>query len=352
MVRLKDIALRAGVSVMTVSKALRDAPDVSEATKGKIKLLAQQLGYVPDSSAQNLRTRTTRLIGLALPSLASPFSGRIAMAVEERARAMGFDLLIGQTMEDPEREEACIRKFLSRRVEGILIAPVYRHGTEAPAYREILARKVPTIVLGHPAPFCNQFPCVEVDDLLASYSITQHLLKLGHKHIAFLAGPLVMPATQERLEGYRRALRENGLELNDKLVFQTGLTIEDGSNAALQMINEGCQATAVQAINDLVAIGCAQAINQQGIMIPENVSVVGFGDVLAAEVCRTPLTTINEPKLRLGIAAMDLMQKLLRGKPVETKRISAELIVRASSGIAPATFPISHIKNVTIEGRI
>jgi DNA-binding LacI/PurR family transcriptional regulator len=145
MVRLKDIAERAGVSVMTVSKALRDEPDVSAATKARIKALAEQLGYVPDSTAQGLRTRTSKLFGLAISSPTNPIFSRVLLAIEERAYAMGYELLLAHTHNQPEREEACIRRFLSRRVDGLFIAPVYRMSTEAPIYQELLARKIPTV---------------------------------------------------------------------------------------------------------------------------------------------------------------------------------------------------------------
>src|SRR6185369_9409418 len=336
MVRLKDIAQQAGVSIMTVSKALRDAADVSAGTKTRIKLLAQQMGYVPDSSAQGLRTRTTRLFGLAVSSMTNPIFSRVVLAIEERAYELGYDVLLAHTLNIPEREEACIRRFLSRRVEGIFISPVYRMSTEARIYQELFARRVPTVLLVHTAPFCNQFVNVETDDVLASYSATQHLLKLGHKRIAFLAGPLAVPWTQERFEGYRRALRESGLDVDDKLVFQAGRTVEDGANAALQMINEASDATAIQAVNDLVAVGCAQEMLKQGLRIPQDLSIVGFGNILVSEHFRVPLTTLRQPKFRLGSAAVDSMLQLLRGQRPEARRLPAELIVRSSSGIPPA----------------
>src|SRR5437870_2639606 len=337
MVRLKDIAERARVSVMTVSKALRDEPDVSGTTKTRIKLLAQQLGYVPDSSAQGLRTRSTKLFGLAISSPTNPIFSRVVLAIEERAYELGYDLLLAHTQNIPEREEACIRRFLSRRVAGLFIAPVYRMAGEARIYKELLARKVPTVLLGHPAPFCPQFANVQTDDLLGGYAATQHLLKLGHKRIAFFTGPQAAPWTQERFEGYRRALREAGLDVDDKLVFQAGATLEDGSKAALQLINESPDATAIQAVNDIVAIGCAQMLLNQGVRIPEDISIIGFGNILLSEYFRVPLTTVREPKFRLGSAAMDAMLQLLRGQRPESKRLAAELVVRASSGIPPAT---------------
>jgi LacI family transcriptional regulator len=337
MIRLKDIAERAGVSVMTISKALRDKADVSAGTKTRIKLLAQQMGYLPDSSARGLRRRTTKLFGVAISSLTNPIFTRIVLAIEERAHELGYEVLLAHTLNIPEREEACVRGFLSRRVDGVFISPVYRMATEARIYQELLLRRVPTVLLGHTAPFCQQFVNVETDDLLASYALTTHLINLGHKRIAFLAGPLATPWTQERFEGYRRALREAGMDVDDKLVFEAGRSIEDGAKATLQMINESADATAVQAVNDLVAVGCAEALLKQGLRIPQDISVAGFGNILLSQYFSVPLTTVRQPKFRLGSAAMDSMVQLLHGQRPQPKRLPAELIVRASTGIPPAT---------------
>jgi LacI family transcriptional regulator len=331
MVRLKDIAQIVGVSVMTVSKALRDEPDVSAATKAKIKQLALDMGYVPDSSAQGLRTKTTKLLGLVIPTTTNPIYARIVFAIEERAHELGYDLLIAHTYNQPEREDAVLRRLLSRRVDGLFITPVYRFEAEARIYQEIAARKIPTLLLGSPAPFCRNFPAIEIEELVASYNLTKHLLALGHKKIAYLTGPPAAPWAHERFEGFRRALREAGVDVDDKLIFQAGATIEDGAKAALQMLNENCQPTAIQAVNDLVAVGCAEALLQQGIRIPEDISLAGFGNVLTAEFYRVPLTTVRQPKHRLGVAAVEAMMKLIHGQPIQLKRLAAEVEVRKSS---------------------
>ncbi len=336
MVRLKDIAERAGVSVMTVSKALRDEHDISAETKTRIKLLAQQLGYVPDSTAQGLRTRTTRLFGLAVPAAADPYFARVIKAIEERSYELGYDVLLAQTLNIPEREEACIRRFLSRRVDGLFIAPVYRISTEARAYQEVFARRIPTVILGPAAPFCSHCVSIEADDLPASYRATQHLLSLGHKRIAFLAGPPATPWSTNRFEGYRRALREAGMDVEDKLVFQAGSSPEKGAEAAAQMLAENCRATAVQAVNDLVAVGCAETLLKRGLRIPQDVSIIGFGNLPLSQYFIVPLTTIRQPKYALGNAAVAAMHKLLSGKRTEVPPLPAELVLRASTGIAPA----------------
>lgn len=320
---------------MTVSKVMRDAPDVSATTKARIKLLAQQMGYVPDSSAQSLRSRTTKFLGVVIPSTTHPVFSRVLLALEERAHEIGYEIILSHSLNKEEREEVCIQRLLSRRVDGIFIYPVYRLRPEAPVYQLLESRHVPVVLLGHNAPFCRQFASVETDDLLAGYAATQHLTQLGHRRIAYFAGPTVAPWAQERFEGYRRALREAGIEVDDKLVFQAGSTIEDGERAALQFINESAQATAIQGVTDMVAIGAANLFLRQGMQIPQQVSVMGFGNTLTSEHFRVPLSTMRQPKYRLGVAAMDEMAKMLRGERAESKRLRAEVIPRQSTA-APA----------------
>jgi len=338
MVRLKDIAQLTGVSVMTVSKALRNEPDVSAGTRARIKALAQQMGYVPDSSAQGLRTKTTKLFGLLIPATTNPVYARMVFAIEERAYELGYDVLLAQTLNQAEREDVCLRRLLSRRVDGLFIAPVYRFEAEARIYQEIVARKIPTVLLGPPAPFCKHFPSVEIEETTASFNVTRHLIELGHKQIAYFTGPPATPWAHERFEGYRRAHREAGLEVDDKLVFAAGSTLEDGSKAALQMLNEGCRPTAVQTVSDPVAIGCAEMLLQQGLKIPGDLSVAGFGNILAAEFYRVPLTTVNQPKFRFGLAAVEMLMALIRGESVASRRLPAELVLRQSTA-APKEKP-------------
>ena len=335
MIRLKDIALRAGVSIMTVSKALRNEPDISVATKARIRALAAEMGYTPDSLAQSLRTRRSKLLGLVISAVTNPVFARTMMAIEEQAHELGYDLAFAQSLNRPEREQTVLRHLLSRRVDGIFVAPVYRFDPSAPVYEELRKRGTPVVLLGHRAPFCQSFANVETDDITASLAATKHLLELGHRRIAFFAGPPAVPSAQERLEGHRRALREAGFELDDRLIFNAGSTIEEGEKAALQMLNEAPGATAIQAVNDLVAIGAANILLNQGLIIPRDMSIVGFGNVLVSEHFRVPLTTIRQPKFRLGTAAMELMLKLLRGEPAGSKRLPAELVIRQSTAPPP-----------------
>jgi len=336
MVRLKDIAERAGVSVMTVSKVMRDARDISAATKARVRQLAEQMGYTPDRMAQALRSRETKLFGLVISATTNPIFARVVMSIEEQAHELGSEVILAHSLNQLEREQKVIQRLLSRRVDGLFLCPVYRLEPTAQIYDELLKRNLPTVILGHRAPFCSRFVNVETDDIAASQALTRHLVELGHRRIAYFTGPTVAPSSQERLEGYRLALREANLEVDDRLIFTAGATIEEGEKAALQMLNESVKATAVQAVNDLVAIGAANVFLNQGLRIPEDLSLAGFGNVLVSEYFRVPLTTIRQPKLRLGTAAMDSMIKLLRGERAETKRLGAEIVVRKSTAKPPA----------------
>ena len=216
----------------------------------------------------------------------------------------------------------------------MLITPVYRLAPTAPIYEELFRRGTPTILLGHPAPFCSKFVSIATEDRVASAAATQHLIQLGHKRIAFFGGPAAAPWAQERMDGYRRALREAQMEIDDRLIFTAGSTIEEGEKAALEMLHESPEATAIQAVNDLVAIGAANMLIGQGIKIPQELSVIGFGNFLPSFYFRVPLTTISQPKHRLGIAAMETMAKMLQGQPTESQRLSGHLIIRNSTTAA------------------
>jgi DNA-binding LacI/PurR family transcriptional regulator len=335
MVRLKDIASAAGVTAMTVSKALRNKPDVSEQTKSRIRELALQMGYVPDISAQGLRNHSTRLLGLVIPASTNPIMARIIYALEERASEMGYDLVLGHTLNRTEREDTVIRRLVARRVEGLFVSPVYRYEVEAAIYQHLAERHVPVVLLGHRAPFCEQFPAAETEDIAASQAATRHLIELGHRNIAFFGGPSFSPWAQERLEGYRRAHREAGLPVHDQWIYSAGATTEEGTATAMKFAQERCPVTAIQCAHDLAAIGAADFLLNQGVRIPGDLSLVGFGNILVSEYFRVPLTTIRQPKLRLGSVAMDMMIRLLKGETVRSQRLAAELVIRASSGPVP-----------------
>jgi len=331
MIRLRDLAEQLGLSVMTVSRSLRDAPGISAVTRERVRKLARELGYVPNIAARGLRTRNTHLIGLVVPTLSDPILARVVCGVEERARDTGYEIILAQSLNQVEREEACLKGFLARQTDGILVWPLPRLTPEAPVLAEQQRHNARVVLLGSAPTAAADHLLVAVHDFAASVQLTQHLLSLGHRRIAYLRGHPTSPIAQDRFEGYRRALREAGLEVDDRLVFHAGSTFEDGATAALQMVNEGIRPDAIQAFNDPVAVGAAEVLVQQGWRIPEDVSLAGFGNVPVGEHHRVPLTTMRQPKHRLGVAAVDLLLASLRGERVGSLRLPADLLLRAST---------------------
>jgi len=346
MIRLKDVAVRAGVSLMTVSKVLRDASDVSVSTKARVRQLAEEMGYVPDALARGLRTRTTRLFGVVVPSVSHPVLSQVLMAIEDRAHELGYDLLLAQSQDHVQREELCLRRLLSRHIDGLFLYPVYRLSPTAPVYEELYKSGTPTVLLGHRAPFCSPFFNIESDDATGSYQMTRHLLGLGHHRIAFFAGPPSAPWAQERFAGYRRALREAQIALDDALIFSAGSTIQDGEKAALQFFNESATATAIQTASDLLAVGAARMLREQGVSVPRDISLGGFGNCPLGEHLSVPLTTVQQPKYAIGLAATECLLRLLEGEKLESKRLNTELVIRKSTGPAPTRqAPSNHLSS-------
>lgn len=338
MVRLRDIAQKAGVSIMTVSRVLHDSPDIADATKARVAAIATQMGYVPDFAARGLRTRTTRILGLVVPTVADPLYAAVLAALQQEAIALDYDLLVAQSLNQAEREEDSIQRFLGRHVDGLFIAPAYRLSATAPVYERLLKASSKVVLLGHPAPFCHGFPSVATDDIAGAIAATRHLLELGHRRIAFLAGPSLSPAAQERFEGYRRALRDARIEIEDHLVFNAGSAFEDGVKAARQLLSEVTESSAILAFNDPVAMGAATVVLEGGLAIPSRISVVGFGGFPASALFRVPLTTVTQPVVEVAAAAMRAMVRSLRGEPARTERFLPSLTVRASTA-APVVAP-------------
>jgi LacI family transcriptional regulator len=341
MVRLLDIAREAGVSVMTVSRVLSDSPAISTATKTRVRAIAERLGYVPDVMARSLRTQSTLLLGAVVTSLTDPVFGPALRAVEEQAQEKGYDLLVAQSQGDVGREDACIRRMLGRRVEGLFLGPAGRLTPSAPVYEDLRRRGSRVVLLGAEPAFARGFIHVGVDEAAGSHALTRHLLSLGHRRIAFFAGPVAWAGSQARFEGYRRALREAGLDIDDRLVFRAGIEAADGARTLARLWQERTEATAIQAVNDLVAAGVVAELRQRGCRVPEDVSVVGFGDLILPELAPVPLTTVWQPKHRLGEAAMELMAAWLRGQVPVSRLLAADLVVRASAAAPPSALTAS-----------
>ncbi len=335
MIRLKDVAKRVGVSQMTVSRVLRGAPDISPATQARVHAAARALGYVPDLMARGLRTRRTELVGCVLPRLHDPFWGPAAAAIEAAARARRRDLLLLCSEGDEEIEETALARLLGRRVEGVLLAPVQRPRAAGGIYRHLVEQRAKLVLLGPKPPFLAGFPSVRFADREAVAVGLRHLLELGHRRVAFLAGPTLSPVARERLEGYRETLRRAGIEADDRLVIRAGTSLADGENATRQLLAEERDFTALAAVNDAVAAGALRALTAAGRAVPEQVSLMGLGNHPGAEWAGVPLTTVDPAPAELAHTAARTLFTILDGGRAGDQLLPPRLLRRASTAPPP-----------------
>ena len=329
----KHVAAEAGLSIMAVSKALRDAPDISAATKLRVKEIADRLGYLPNANAQTLRSKSTGVVAVVLPRVDLGYFSNILAGVLRSAGASGMQVITVQTEDNPNRELAEVRRLLARRVDGIVMAPSVRVERRHELLELTRSRETPVIFVDRYPAGVEQFPhtaCVVPQDRVGAELATQHLIDRGHRKILHLAGPMGSSSTEERLAGYRRALLTAGIPFSDDLVYRAGGNIEDGHAAMSQAAGEGREFTAVFACNDYVAVGACDVLLSQRVRIPEDVSVVGFGNVRLARYHRVPLTTIDQPQEELGQMAFSLLAEFIAGGRPETRAVPVQLVERDS----------------------
>ncbi len=318
---------------MTVSKVMRDYPDIALKTKERIRAIANQLGYVPDAAARSLRTRSTHTIGVVVPNINQTYFPRVFVGIEQVAKARGYKLFLAHSNEDPAQETAEIRELLSRKVDGLIIVPANRIDGTYEIFSLIESRGVPTVILDRYPSQLENFLHVVSDDHQGGYLATKHLIGLGHRDIALLTGPPGCPCTQERTEGYRRALQEAGIPFRDELVFTAGHEMADGQRAAAELSHERTRCTALFAHNDLVAIGAAEFFLEQKWTVPADMSIIGYGDMQPASLYRVPLTTVRQPQSGLGQLAIQILFEKIAGRPTESRRMPVEVVARNSTDV-------------------
>ena len=331
---LKDIATTLNLSVMAVSKALRDAPDISSATKARVRDEARRLHYVPNRAAQNLRLRRSGLIGVVVPQINHTYYSHLVWGIERQAEAKGLQVLLGHSLDRAVNEMDEVRKLISRQVEALLLVPAVRWQHRLATLELIRASRVPAVLLDAYPAGADKFAGISwvvCDDQRGGQLATEHLLELGHREILFLAGPNGSSSSAGRFGGYQRALAAAGVAYSDTRVYLAARDIESGRQAMTQALSEKAAFTGVVAHNDSVAIGAVEVLLQQGFRIPEDVSIVGFGDGLLAANFRVPLTTMRVPQVEMGEAALRLALELQKGAAVEPRILPVEIIVRAST---------------------
>ena len=330
---LKEIAASLNLSVMAVSKALRDAPDISVATRARVQAEAKRRHYVPNRAAQNLRLRKSGLVGVVVPQINHTYYSHLAWGIERQAKAMELQVLLAQSLDRAEDEMTEVRRLISRQVEALLLVPAVRWQHRLATLEMLRSSRIPTVLLDAYPAGAEGFPQVTwvvCDDQRGGQIATEHLLELGHREILFLAGPNGSSSSAGRFSGYQRALAAAQVPYSDQRVFLAGRDIESGRTAMTQALSEKAEFSAVVAHSDSVAIGAIEALIQQGFRVPEDVSVTGFGDGLLAENFRVPLTTVRVPQAEMGETALRLAFELPKGN-VAPRVMPVEIIKRAST---------------------
>ena len=331
---LKEMAASLNLSVMAVSKALRDAPDISAGTKARVQAEARRRNYIPNRAAQNLRLRRSGLVGIVVPQINHTYYSHLVWGAERQAEAVDLQVLLGSSLDRAENEMREVQRLIARQVEVLLLVPAVRWQHRLATLELVRTSGIPTVLLDAYPAGAENFPNVSwvvADDARGGQIATEHLLELGHTKILFLAGPNGSSSSAGRFSGYQRALAAAGVPYSDERVFLADKDIDSGAKAMSQALSEKAEFTAIVAYNDKVAIGAAEALRQQGFRVPEDVSIVGFGDGMLATYYRAPLTTIRVPQTEMGEKAVRLALEMQRGKPVQPRILPVELIVREST---------------------
>ena len=322
---VKEIAAAANVSVATVSRALQRPEIVSETTRQHIHEVVKRLGYTPNALARNLRTARTRLIVALLPDIANPFFSEVIRGIEQVAHESGYSVLLGETQGSLVREQAYADMVAARQADGIIT----------------MSPRVPAIPIQGRLPVVNaceyvkdsQICSVYVDNVAAAATAVDYLVTLGHRDIAFIAGPPSSPICVDRELGYQRALQRAGVAVDPALTAVGDFSIEAGERAIELLLSRGQSFSAVFCSNDEMAIGALRALSSHGLRVPEDVSVIGFDDIRFARYTSPALTTIAQPKNALGREATTMLIELLNDPAVPPRKrvLSADLVVRGST---------------------
>jgi len=338
LVTLKQIAEQLGISITTVSKALKDYPDVSKKTRKLVRETAFMLNYKPNSFAVNLRTRESKTIGLIIPEIVHHFFSSIIKGIISQAEKKGYLVITLQSNESYELEKKQIDLLLSKRVDGILISLAngtgdYKHLTE------IIENDTPLVMFDKIAKIirCSK---VIIDDRKAAYKATEHLIKIGCKKIAHFRGPLLPQNSIDRFLGYKQALIDYGLPYDPTLVYVNDcgdLSFEEGKESINQLLKDHNDVDGIFINTDLVAIGAMTEIIKNGIKVPEDISIVGFSNWFMSSVMSPSLTTINQPGFEMGKKAFKLLYKEIRDKKKNKAIIYKDVILDADLIIRNST---------------
>ena len=331
-VTIKDLARELKISASTVSRALKNHPDISQETKIAVNELAKKWNYQPNAVALSLKQRRSNTLGVIIPEIVHYFFSSVISGIEDVAYDAGFNVIICQSNERYEREVANAKTLLASRVDGILIS-ISKQTKEFNHLYNLRDNNVPLVFYDRIVPglFADQ---VIIDDLDASYRATKHLIETGRTKIVHFAGPQNLLIGQHRLQGYKTALEEAGIEIDNELIIEAD-SFEKARLAIMKLFNRKKEFDGLFAVNDLTAIGAMQTLQKRGVKIPDDIAIVGFSDGRFSGITDPTLTSVDQHGYEMGTVATEMLLKRIVAQdtdyPYETKVLNANLIVRGSS---------------------
>lgn len=336
-VTIKDIARELGISPSTVSRALKDHPDISPDTKKAVNELAEKLNYQPNIVALSLRQSKTNTIGVIIPEIVHFFFSTVISGIEDVAYSAGYNVILAQSNESQTREISDIKALFNSRVDGMLMS-VSRETTNFDHIESMLAKGVP-IVFFDRVYDTGQASKIIVDDFTGAKEATLHLIDQGCKRIAHIEGPPNLEISKQRLEGYKEALKEHNMPFNKELVaICPSGTIEEGKKATEKLLSLKNPPDAIFATNDPAAMGAMQAIKAKGLKMPDDVALVGFSNWFFSSLMDPPLSSVDQPGFEMGQEAAKLLIRQIEKQEKddeditpETKILKTRLIIRESS---------------------
>ena len=328
---IRQVAERAGVSSATASRALSERGYSSGAARARVVAAAEELGYEPHLAARSLRAQSSRVIGVQIQDVTNPFYGFLAQGIAAASRAAAYVPLLFDCQEDAAREAQNLRVMLQTRVDGVLIVPTTGNRTLLERFE---SHGIPVVQIDRLTPGLRT-DAVIVDNDLGAYEATSHLLALGHTRIGVIAGPSTLTTGRQRLAGFERALRDHGVELDDRLVRTSDYRRDTGLALAEELLRLRPPPTAIFAHNSVLTGRVLGAIARAGLRVPDDVAVVGFDDSEWATLVSPALTVVSQPATTIGSVATDMLfERLGSGadRPVRTVELEPTLLVRGSCG--------------------
>jgi LacI family transcriptional regulator len=327
---LKDLARELGVSIATVSRALRSSPEIGAEMQEKVKALAKRLNYRPNPFAQSLRKEAPRMIGVVVPNLVTHYYAAVLDGIEEEARKAGYSVISANTHEQSEAEVKAIDNFISLHVEGI-IACLSQNTTDYRHFEEISEMGIPLVFFGRTC-LPEKFSCVTANGDIAAQEATQHLIETGSRRIAFIGGPNHLDMVKRRKHGYLEALRENRIPIDRSLVICEKIDYQWALEVTMQLLQREDRPDAILAFNDIITFAAFTAIKQTGLHIPEDVALIGFTDDVHAGYVTPKMSAIVDQSSEMGSEACRLLLKNINGdRKIYKKIVPQKLIIRETS---------------------